>query len=78
LSAERVDYNKPIMTQITHADVLVNGLGKVDKAMIDAYPKLKLVHQVGTGVDNIREDLSYRHGKMGCYKDKVWVKLIIF
>ena len=29
LIAERVDYNKPIMTQITDADVLVNGLGKL-------------------------------------------------
>jgi D-3-phosphoglycerate dehydrogenase len=57
LSAERVDYNKPILPQITDADVLVNGLGKVDKAIIDACPKLKLVHQIGTGVDNI--DIGY-------------------
>jgi D-3-phosphoglycerate dehydrogenase / 2-oxoglutarate reductase len=57
LSAERVDYNKPILPQITDADVLVNGLGKVDKAVINACPKLKLVHQIGTGVDNI--DIGY-------------------
>jgi D-3-phosphoglycerate dehydrogenase / 2-oxoglutarate reductase len=57
LSAERVDYNKPILPQITDADVLVNGLGKVDKAIIDACPKLRLVHQIGTGVDNI--DIGY-------------------
>jgi D-3-phosphoglycerate dehydrogenase len=57
LSAERVDYNKPILQQITDADILVNGLGKVDKHIIDACPKLKLVHQVGTGVDNV--DVSY-------------------
>ena len=57
LTAERVDYNKPILTQITDVDVLVNGLGKVDKDIIDACPKLKLIHQVGTGVDNI--DIGY-------------------
>ena len=57
LIAERVDYNKPIMTQITDADVLVNGLGKLNKPIIDACPKLKLIHQVGTGVDNI--DIGY-------------------
>ena len=57
LSAERVDYNKPILQQITDADILVNGLGKVDKHIIDACPKLKLVHQVGTGVDNV--DVAY-------------------
>jgi phosphoglycerate dehydrogenase-like enzyme len=42
----------------------------VDKAIIDACPKLKLVHQIGTGVDNIREDLNYRHGKMDLIKIK--------
>jgi D-3-phosphoglycerate dehydrogenase len=57
LAAERIDYSKPILTQITEADVLVNGLGKVDKPIIDACPKLKLVHQVGTGVDNV--DIGY-------------------
>jgi D-3-phosphoglycerate dehydrogenase / 2-oxoglutarate reductase len=57
LNAERVDYNNPILPQIRDADVLVNGLGKVDKAIIDACPKLKLVHQIGTGVDNI--DIGY-------------------
>lgn len=57
LAAERVDYNRPILTQITDADVLVNGLGKVNKPIIDACPKLKLVHQVGTGVDNV--DIGY-------------------
>jgi phosphoglycerate dehydrogenase-like enzyme len=46
LSAERVDYNKPILTQITDADVLVNGLGKMNKPIIDACPKLKLVHHL--------------------------------
>jgi phosphoglycerate dehydrogenase-like enzyme len=51
------------LTQITDADVLVNGLGKMNKPIIDACPKLKLVHQVDTRVDNIREDLSYRYGK---------------
>jgi phosphoglycerate dehydrogenase-like enzyme len=63
LAAERIDYSKPILTQITDADVLVNILGKVNKPIIDACLKLKLVHQIGTEVDNIREDLSYKYGK---------------
>ena len=50
LTAERIDYNKPILTQITDADVLVNGLGKVDEHIIDACPKLKLIHQVGNWI----------------------------
>lgn len=45
------------MSQISDATVLVNGLGRVDKTLIDSCPKLKLIHQVGTGVDNI--DVKY-------------------
>ena len=51
LSAERIDYNKPILTHITDADILVNGLGKVNKPMIDACSKLNLIHQVGTEIE---------------------------
>jgi D-3-phosphoglycerate dehydrogenase len=57
LTAERVDYAKPLLSQISDATVLVNGLGKVDKSLIDLCPKLKLVHQVGTGIDNV--DVKY-------------------
>lgn len=55
-TAERVNYGKPLLPQIRNADVLMNGLGKVDKKIIDACPRLKLVHQVGIGIDNIDTD----------------------
>ena len=42
----------------------------MNKPIIDACPKLKLVHQVDTRVDNITEDLSYRYGKMDLIKIK--------
>lgn len=57
LTAESVDYTKPLLSQISKADVLVNGLGKVDKTLIDSCPRLKLIRQVGTGIDNV--DLKY-------------------
>jgi D-3-phosphoglycerate dehydrogenase / 2-oxoglutarate reductase len=52
-----VDYNKPMENQISDSYILINGLGKLDKSIIDMCPKLKLVHQIGTGIDNI--DISY-------------------
>jgi D-3-phosphoglycerate dehydrogenase len=55
--AERVQYEKPLLPQIKDADVLVNGLGIIDEKMIDSCPRLKLVHQVGIGIDNV--DLDY-------------------
>jgi D-3-phosphoglycerate dehydrogenase / 2-oxoglutarate reductase len=57
LTAETIDYNKPMSSQIANADILINGLGKIDKAIIDSCPNLKLVHQIGTGIDNIDIDL---------------------
>jgi D-3-phosphoglycerate dehydrogenase len=56
LRAETVDYSKALLPQLRDADVIVNGLGTVDKSIIDAVPKLKLVHQVGTGIDNVNVD----------------------
>jgi D-3-phosphoglycerate dehydrogenase / 2-oxoglutarate reductase len=56
LTAEEVDYDRPLIQQIIDADVLVNGLRKVDKSTIDVCPKLRLVHQVGTGIDNVDVD----------------------
>jgi len=56
LRAETVDYSKALLPQLNDADVIVNGLGTVDKSIIDAAPKLKLVHQVGTGIDNVNVD----------------------
>ena len=56
LRAETVDYSKALLPQLSDADVIVNGLGTVGKSIIDAAPKLKLVHQVGTGIDNVNVD----------------------
>jgi D-3-phosphoglycerate dehydrogenase len=56
LTAQCVDDNA-LLPQIKDAYVLVNGLGKLDKSIIDACPKLRLVHQVGTGIDNL--DIDY-------------------
>jgi D-3-phosphoglycerate dehydrogenase len=55
-TAETVDYSRALLPQIKDADVIVNGLGTVDKSIIDACPNLKLVHQVGTGIDNVDVD----------------------
>ena len=55
-TAETVDYSQALLPQLNDADVIVNGLGTVDKSIIDACPKLKLVHQVGTGIDNVDVD----------------------
>jgi D-3-phosphoglycerate dehydrogenase / 2-oxoglutarate reductase len=51
--AETVDYSKPILPQIEEADILINGLGQVDRSFIDACHKLRMVHQIGTGIDNV-------------------------
>ncbi|HKO66010.1 MAG TPA: NAD(P)-dependent oxidoreductase [Candidatus Nitrosocosmicus sp.] len=57
LTAHRVDYNKPIRNQISNTDILINGLGQLDRHIIDFCPKLRLVQQIGTGIDNV--DISY-------------------
>ncbi|HET7148920.1 MAG TPA: NAD(P)-dependent oxidoreductase [Candidatus Nitrosopolaris sp.] len=57
LTAETVDYSQPLLPQLKDADVIVNGLGSVDRSILDASVKLKLVHQVGTGIDNV--DIDY-------------------
>src|SRR6266545_2475554 len=43
--------------RVNYSNVLVNGLGTVDKSIIDICPNLKLVHQVGIGIDNV--DVNY-------------------
>lgn len=57
LQATLVDNKKPILPQISEAEILINGLGKIDKDVIDNCPRLKLVHQIGAGTDNI--DIDY-------------------
>lgn len=37
LQAIQVDYKKPLLPQITEAEILINGLGKIDKDVIDNY-----------------------------------------
>lgn len=59
--AETVDYSKPLRPQIENADVLVNGLGRIDRSIIECCPNLKLVQQVGTGIDNV--DIKYCSAK---------------
>lgn len=57
LIAEDVNMNGPILPQLFDADVLVNGFTKINKSIIDASPKLKMVHQSGIGIDNV--DVNY-------------------
>jgi D-3-phosphoglycerate dehydrogenase / 2-oxoglutarate reductase len=52
-----IDYNKPLLPQLVDADVIVNDFSKVDKTLIDGCPKLRLVHQIGIGYDNV--DVAY-------------------
>jgi D-3-phosphoglycerate dehydrogenase len=57
LIGEEVNINQPIIPQLSDADILVNGFSKIDKSIIDASPKLKMVHQSGIGIDNV--DIDY-------------------
>jgi D-3-phosphoglycerate dehydrogenase len=57
LVSEIVDMEKPLPAQISDAEVLVNGTTKIDAAILNASPDLKLVHQAGIGYDNI--DVPY-------------------
>ena len=47
----------PFLPQITEGEILINGLEKIDKNVIDNCQRLKLVHQIGAGTDNI--DIDY-------------------
>jgi D-3-phosphoglycerate dehydrogenase / 2-oxoglutarate reductase len=57
LTAETIDYERPILPQIPDAQVIVNGFGIIDKSFIDECPNLQLIQQTGIGVDNV--DVSY-------------------
>ena len=50
LVGEEVNINQPIIPQLSDADVLVNGFSKINKSIMDASPKLKMVHQSGIGI----------------------------
>lgn len=52
-----VDMDQPLGSQLSDAEIIVNGTAKIDRSLIDACPNLKLVHQAGIGYDNI--DVKY-------------------
>jgi D-3-phosphoglycerate dehydrogenase / 2-oxoglutarate reductase len=54
--AETVDYSRPLPPQIENANILINGLGRVDGSIVDICRKLRMIHQVGTGIDNVDVD----------------------
>ena len=60
-SSELIDMDKPLASQLTNAEVIVNGFAKIDKSLIDQCPSLQLVHQAGIGYDNI--DVAYCKSK---------------
>jgi D-3-phosphoglycerate dehydrogenase len=53
LKSEMVDMEKPLHAQISDAEVLINGTGKIDRSLVDSCPELVLIHQAGIGYDNI-------------------------
>lgn len=57
LESDPVDMDRPLETQISDAEVLVNGTTRLDRQTIQMAPRLVLVHQAGIGYDNV--DLDY-------------------
>jgi D-3-phosphoglycerate dehydrogenase / 2-oxoglutarate reductase len=53
LTPETVDYSRALFPQIKDANVLINGLGRVDRPIIDMCKNLNMIHQIGTGIDNV-------------------------
>jgi len=51
--SELVDMEKPLISQLADANVIVNGSAEIDKEIINACPNLELVHQAGIGYDNV-------------------------
>lgn len=60
-----VKYDEPLFPQIQDAEILINSFNKIDKALVDSCPNLKLVQQSGIGVDSI--DIGY------CSKKDIFV-----
>jgi D-3-phosphoglycerate dehydrogenase len=65
LSADLIDSNQSLHPQLKDAEILVNSSAGVDRSLIDAAPKLKMIHQTGIGIDNI--DVDY------CTKKSIYV-----
>lgn len=51
--SQLVDMNQSLVSQLSDAEIIVNGTAKIDKSVIDSCPNLRLVHQAGIGYDNI-------------------------
>lgn len=56
-ASEQVDSDLPLVQQLADAQVLICGLQKIDRQLIDMCPRLLLVHLAGMGYDNV--DLDY-------------------
>jgi len=56
-ASEQVDPTLPLAPQLADAQVLVCGLQKIDRQMIEMCPRLLMVHLAGMGYDNV--DLDY-------------------
>lgn len=55
--SEQVDPSMPLEQQVRDAQVVVNGLHRIDRQFVDMCPDLELVHQAGIGFDNV--DVAY-------------------
>ena len=60
-ASEQVDSAAPLVPQLADAEVLVCGLQKIDRQVIDMCPRLLMVHLAGIGYDNV--DVEYCSSK---------------
>ncbi|MHC1591846.1 MAG: 2-hydroxyacid dehydrogenase [Candidatus Helarchaeales archaeon] len=47
------DINRPLTEQVADVDVLIPTMEKIDAKIMDAAPKLKLIHQFGVGLEGV-------------------------
>lgn len=48
-----LDPNKPLPEQVKEIDVIVPAVSRITREVIEAAPKLKLIHQFGVGLDTV-------------------------
>ena len=60
-ASEQVNPGMPLTSQLADAEVLVCGLQKIDRQLIDMCPRLLMVHLAGIGYDNV--DVQYCSSK---------------
>lgn len=66
ITIDIIESNQSLYPQLKDAEILINSSStKLDRSILDAAPKLKLIHQTGIGVDNI--DIDY------CTKKSIYV-----